>query len=335
MKYMKYVIGAVALILAISSVTLAPQSHTETAFLLDTYISVTAYGKGAKTATKQAMARVAELDKKLCAYKQNSEVYKINHAGAKRATKVSSDCFYVMKQALILCEKTGGAFDITIKPVADLWGFGSENPHVPTQAELDKALSCVSYKDVLLDEQAQTVTLQKDGMAIDLGGIAKGYCADEAAKVLAQAGIQNGYLDFGGNVITMGEKPLGLWDRIKSFSATRPFLVGIQDPGEARGQMIGVYTTDGGVCSVVTSGGYERFFEEKGQAYHHILDPKTGKQPQNDIISVTVIGDSSLTCDALSTALFVLGQDGYERVCDLGCRVQFVTTSKEVQKYNP
>lgn len=335
MKYAKYVIGAVALLIAISSVTLAPKSHTETAFLLDTYISVTAYGKGAKAGAKQAVERVKELDEKLCAYKETSEVYQINHAGANTPTKVSPDCFYVIKEALFLSEETGGAFDITIKPVVDLWGFGTDAPHVPTQEELDKALTLVSYKDVLLDETAQTVTLQKDGMAIDLGGIAKGYCADEAAKVLKQAGINNGYLDFGGNVVTLGEKPLGLWDRITSFSATRPFSIGIQDPREARGQTIGVITTDGGVCSVVTSGGYERFFEKSGQAYHHILDPKTGKQPQNELLSVTVIGDSSLTCDALSTALFVLGQDGVKNANGLCQEVQFVTAEGDVQKYNP
>jgi len=206
---------------------------------------------------------------------------------------------------------------------------------VPEQAELEKALACVNYKDVLLDKDTQTVTLQKDGMAIDLGGIAKGYCADEAAKVLAQTGVKNAYLDFGGNVVTMGEKPLGLWDRLKFFASSRPFSVGIQDPSGARGQAICVHTADKNFCSVVTSGGYERYFEENGKTYHHILDPKTGRQPQNDFLSVTVIGESSLTCDALSTALFVLGPDGYERASDLCDEVLFVTTSGEVQKFNP
>ncbi len=335
MKYVKYVIGVLALLIAVSAACFAPKSHTETAFLLDTYVSVTAFGSHAKSATKKALKRVGELDRKLSAYRTDSEVYTINHAGANAKTKVSPDCFSVIEQALFLSEKTNGAFDITVKPVMDLWGFGGEQPHVPAWAELEEALLRVNYKDVLLDKETQTVTLQKDGMAIDLGGIAKGYCADEAVKVLAQAGIKNAYLDFGGNVVTMGEKPLGLMERLKFFASSRPFSVGIQDPGGTRGQVVSVHTADKDFCSVVTSGGYERYFEENGRKYHHILDPKTGKQPQNDILSVTVIGDSSLICDALSTALFVLGPDGYAGVSDLCDEVLFVTTSGEVLKYNP
>ena len=335
MKYVKYAIGVLALLVAVSSVTLAPRSHTETGFLLDTYVSVTAFGSNAKSAAKKALKRANELDKQLSAYRTDSEVYRINHAGVNVATTVSPDCFYVIRQALLLSEKTNGAFDITIKPVMDLWGFGGEQPRVPAQAELEQALARVNYKDVLLDEENQTVTLQKDGMAIDLGGIAKGYCADETAKILAQAGIKHAYLDFGGNVVTMGERPLGLWDRLKFRASSRLFSVGIQDPGGPRGQIVSVHTADKDFCSVVTSGGYERYFEENGQTYHHILDPKSGTQPQNDILSVTVIGESSLTCDALSTALFVLGPDGFERVKDLCDEVLFVTTSGEVLKYNP
>lgn len=335
MKYVKYAIGVLALLIAVSAVTLAPKSHTETAFLLDTYVSVTAFGSNAKNAAKEALKRVRELDKQLSAYRTDSEVYAINHAGVNIATPVSPDCFYVIRQALLLSEKTNGAFDITIKPVMDLWGFGGEQPRVPEQAELEHMLARVNYKDVLLDEENQTVTLQKDGMAIDLGGIAKGYCADRAAKVLEEAGIKHAYLDFGGNVVTMGQKPLGFMERLTSFASSRPFSVGIQDPGDTRGQVISVHTADKDFCSVVTSGGYERYFEENGTRYHHILDPKTGRQPQNDILSVTVIGDSSLTCDALSTALFVLGPDGYESVKSLCDEVQFVTTSGEVLKFNP
>lgn len=335
MKYVKYAIGALALLIAVSAACFAPKSHTETAFLLDTYVSVTAFGTNAKSATIKAMERVKELDRKLSAYRTDSEVYQINHAGKNVKTKVLPDCFSVIEQALFLSEKTNGAFDITIKPVMDLWGFGGEQPQVPAQAELEEALLRVNYKDVLLDKETQTVTLQKDGMAIDLGGIAKGYCADRAAKVLEEAGIKNAYLDFGGNVVTMGQKPLGLMERLTSFASSRPFSVGIQDPGGPRGQVIRVHTADKDFCSVVTSGGYERYFEENGNRYHHILDPKTGTQPQNDILSVTVIGDSSLTCDALSTALFILGPDGYEAVSDLCDEVLFVTTSGEVLKYNP
>ncbi len=335
MKYIKYGLGVLALIIAVFSVSFAPRSYTASDFLLDTYVSVTAYGKNAKSASQKALDRVRELDKQLSAYRADSQVYKINHAGANVKTTVTEECFYVVKQALLLSQKTGGSFDITIKPVMALWDFGGERPRVPETSALQNALSYVDYRDVLLDEETKTVTLKKEGMAIDLGGIAKGYCADEAIKILTQDGIKNAYLDFGGNVVTMGEKPLGLLDILKHRALSRPFVVGIQNPKGARGEVISTHTANAPCCAVVTSGGYERYFYDNGVRYHHILDPKTGKNPQNDVLSVTVIGDSALVCDALSTALFVSGEQGYEAIASLCEEVQIVYASGDVKKFHP
>ena len=162
--------------------------------------------------------------------------------------------------------------------------------------------------------------------------MAKGYCADEAAEVLKNEGAENFYLDFGGNVITKGEIPLGLSERLKRRAKTRPFVVGIQDPKGTRGNIFETITTEQAQTAIVTSGGYERYFEENGVNYHHILSPATGKQPQNGVLSVTVVGSQSETADALSTALFVMG---LEKAADLWAQsgdfeAVFVTASGEV-----
>ena len=217
----------------------------------------------------------------------------------------------------------------------DLWGFGSDNQRIPAQNELSAALDKVDFRFVSLNSADKTVTLLKEGMAIDLGGVAKGYCADEAAEVLKNEGAENFYLDFGGNVITKGEIPLGLSERLKHRAKTRPFVVGIQDPKGTRGNIFETITTEQAQTAIVTSGGYERYFEENGVNYHHILSPATGKQPQNGVLSVTVVGSQSETADALSTALFVLGPGGCEKFEGLFDEVLFVMDTGEVKKIYP
>ena len=335
MKYATYILAAVVLLVAIAAFWTRPNKATESDFLLDTYVSVTVYGSGAKKAAQAALDRVRELDGQLSAFRSGSDVANINRAGANVPTSVSEECFWLIRRALALSERTGGAFDITIKPVMDLWGFGSTSQAVPQPQALLEAQEKVGYQNVWLDEENKTVTLLGEGMAIDLGGIAKGYCADAAAEVLRQAGVEHAYLDFGGNVVTLGEIPQGLSDRVRTGTKTRPFVVGIQDPAGARGDLADTYTVQTSPCAIVTSGGYERYFEEDGKRYHHIIDPATGKQPENGIVSVTVIGPSSETADALSTALFVLGPDGCAQVDDLFDEVMFIFDTGEVMKIYP
>lgn len=332
MKYVKYMMAVLALAVALSAVSFEPKSVTESDFLLDTYVTVTVYGKNAKNAADAALERVRSLDRRLSAFYEESEISAINGAGANVPVSVSDECFYLIQHALALSEQTDGAFDITVKPAMDLWGFGSELQNVPSEYELGEVLDKVDFHFVQPDEETKSVTLLKDGMAIDLGGVAKGYCADAAAEVLLQEGAENFYLDFGGNVVTRGGKPLKIAEQLKYRAKTRPFVVGIQDPNGIRGDVFETVTTDEKACAVVTSGGYERYFEENGVRYHHILNPATGKQPDNGILSVTVTGSSSLVCDALSTALFVAGPDGCEKVRNLFREALFVYDTGEVKK---
>ncbi len=335
MKYVTYFLTALVVVFALLGFLCAPKSATETDFLLDTYISVTAYGKNAKKAAEQAVLCVSELDKKLSAFRKDSDVYRINTAKANTEVSVSTECFELILRAKELSEKTDGAFDVAIKPIMDVWGFGKKNK-VPDDSALLNALSLVDYNSIILNEEAQTVTLTKDGMAIDLGAIAKGYCADMAAKVLKNNGIENAYLDFGGNVVTMGKRPLGLIDRIKYGARERDFVVGIQNPQATRGEVITTHTAEGEYVAIVTSGGYERYFEEEGKRYHHIVSPFTGKQPENGILSVTVIGASSEIADALSTAFFVSGTRLAKRTDNgLYQKAIFVMDTGEIQTIYP
>jgi thiamine biosynthesis lipoprotein len=233
-----------------------------------------------------------------------SDVYKINHANG-RPVQVSAHTINILTAARNVSEKSGGAFDITIGPAVNLWDFAAAS--IPGEAALAAAAKLIDYTKVEINGKTARVPA---GMEIDLGGIAKGYIADEIARLLMERGVTHGLLNFGGNVIVIGDKPGGT-----------PWNVGLKDPDDLNNSFA-VLPVAG--CSVVTSGIYERGFDMDGVRYHHILDAATGRPIQNGLASVTIIGKSSMLCDALSTACFALGvedgmtllavYDGYEAV---------------------
>jgi len=209
---------------------------------------------------------------------------------------VPQEVIYVLQEALRIAERTSGAFDPTIGPLVDLWDIGGDNSQVPSQQAIDHARSLVDWRLVEIDSQRGTVYLPKQGMALDLGGIAKGYAADELVAIAQEAGIQQALFDLGGNIYAFGTKADGT-----------PWRVGVKDPAQPGGSpALALAVQD---RSVVTSGMYERFFEQEGIRYHHILNPATGYPVWNDIHSVTIVSKSSLLADALSTSVFVLGRE--------------------------
>ncbi len=268
-----------------------PDAHTKNVFVLNTYISVTVYGTHAEAMAQDAISIVTDAEKIFSAHLPDSELSVLNTAHKTGVPyPVSNEMFTVLENALVLCEKTQGKFDITIKPVLDLWSI-TENPRVPSEAEIALARSFVDYRKLKLDAQSKTVTFLADNMQIDLGGIAKGYVADKVA-----AHLKNAYgatVDLGGNVIVLG-KHKGDWK------------IGIQTPFGAPGAHTAIIKAPTEkTTTVVTSGAYERNFEKDGQLYHHIINPATGYPHNGEIESVTVIGESSMTADAYSTYLFM------------------------------
>ncbi|MBU8913193.1 MAG: FAD:protein FMN transferase [Spirochaetales bacterium] len=276
-----------------------PPRHSRTEFLLGTPVTVTTYGRVSPDLLDQVFARVGEIERKMSTSEDDhtdTELLQVNAAAGTRPVSVSPDTFSVVKEALAFSESSGGAFDVTVHPLVRLWGIGTESAAIPDAEQLSAALELVDYRAVQMDPEDTAILLPRPGMGVDVGGIAKGYAADEAARILRAAGIQSALLDFGGNILTVGHKPDGsLW------------RIGIQTPDASRGEFLGIASVAD--QSVVTSGTYERFFEQGGVRYHHILDTHTGYPVQNGLASVTIIATDSIDADALSTVVFALGPE--------------------------
>lgn len=258
-------------------------------FAMDTVMSVKLCEGGDGTLLDAAENRVRDLEALLSVTDETSEVYALNHSGS---AQLSPDAAELLAQALALCARTGGALDVSVYPILRLWGFTTGAYAVPSGDEIAALLPLVDYTQVGLDGSSAVLS---PGMEIDLGSVAKGYAGDVLAAFLRQSGVTSALLDLGGNIQAVGAKPDG-----------SPWRIGVRDP-EGEGNL-GVVTAED--KAVITSGGYERYFEKDGTRYWHILDPKTGSPARSGLASVTVVGESGLLCDALSTALFVMGRDG-------------------------
>lgn len=267
-------------------------SAYQTGFIsMDTYISLTVYGGNREEAAKECQKEIKRLEGLFSVTDPDSEVTKINEARGKTVT-VSEDTKAVIARALTTGEESGGALDITLRPVVAEWGFTTGEYKIPDSDVLERLLEKVDYRSVSLE--GNSVTLP-DGFQIDLGSAAKGYAGDRAVETLKACGVTSALVNLGGNVQTLGGKPDGSdWSvAVRSpFDESNLCVLKVRDK------------------ALVTSGNYERYFEdENGKRYHHIIDPADGYPADNGISSVTVIGESGLECDALSTALFVMGAD--------------------------
>ena len=260
-------------------------------YAMNTYMSVSAYGADAEL-LQQAESLVLDMEGEVSATSEGSAVYRLNHSGS---ASLSQEAAYLLDRALSLCAETDGALDISLYPIVRAWGFTTEdeNYRVPEPEEIEQLLEKVDYSRVSVNG---TEVSLPEGMEIDLGSVTKGYIGDRICALLRDAGIEHALLNLGGNIQTLGVKPDGsLW------------RVAVQSP-EGDG-IVGVLSTSD--KAVITSGGYERYFEdENGNIWWHIMDSENGYPAKNGLISVTIIGDEGLYCDALSTALFVMGQDG-------------------------
>lgn len=280
------------------AVSLGISSHMETQseataelFAMDTYITMTAYGRNAETALSEAEDRVTELEQLWSVTDPDSDIYAVNHSNG-QPVNVSRETAELLSFTLQTAAKTDGALEPTIYPVLSAWGFTAEENRIPSDAEIAELLENVDYKRVRLENS--TVRLD-NGMMLDLGAVGKGYAGDLAAQVLRENGITSALLDFGGNIQTIGTKPDGsLW------------RLGLRDPFS--GGILGVLEISN--MAVVTSGNYERYFTgEDGKQYGHIIDPATGYPAESGLASVTVIAEEGRLCDALSTSLFVMGTE--------------------------
>lgn len=281
--FVAVILGAVLLIM--------PKRARVTDYAMNTTVSIDVTAHKPKELADRAVAEIKHLDSLMSATDPMSDVYKLNHADAGTYVRVSQEVYEIIEKSIEISKKTDGAFDITAAPLCDLWNVGSENPQIPPKDKIEEALALTDYKQILLNPKDRSVALGKEGMSITLGAIAKGFAADRVCEILREGGAREAIIDLGGNIYILG----------------REKTVGIQTPFAQRGEYFRKVT----VCdkAVVTSGPYERYFEKDGKIYHHIMNPFTGYPADIGRGSATVISQNCTLADALSTAVFIKGED--------------------------
>lgn len=301
MKYMKK-ISLVIIVIVLFLITgcqkktdlsKIPQD-TGTTFLMDTLIQMKVYGENADDVIKESFARLREIENEMSVSITDSQISKVNNNPGKYV-KIDRDTFLVIKKALEYAELTNGRFDPSIGPLVKLWGIGTKYVRVPADDEITQTRKKVNYKWVEINEEEYSVKV-REGMMLDIGAIAKGYAADEVRKIVINNNVKSAYVNLGGNVLVVGGKP-----------DSTPWRVGIQDPRYNRGNVM--TSIDVRDKTIVTSGNYERYFEQDGIIYHHIIDPMSGRPSRSGIISVSIITNNSFDADALSTSVFILGPE--------------------------
>ena len=321
---MKRYLAAAMLLLALTGCG-STRLYTENRdfFAMDTYMSVDVSSETSNASASDMASRIEQrvnaLDAALSRTQQAGDLYKLNHADG-QPTEVSEDTYAALEQALAYAELTGGAFDPTMAPVTDLWGIGTDNARVPAQSEIDEALSHVGYENIKLLGNHQ-VKLE-NGAQVDLGGIGKGYAGDIVHEMAESDTSDQWHVlaRLSGNIEMYGGKT--------ADSGTDNWNIGIADPDDNTDSIAVVSLADG---SVVTSGDYERYFEQDGKRYHHIFDPKTGYPAESGLRGVTVIDSCSTKADALTTALFVMGLDKGTAFCEANdIAAVFITADKQV-----
>ena len=271
----------------------APQGREETIFAMDTVMTLEAYGPEAEDALIRVAQRINELDRTLSVVNENSDVWAVNHSTG--PVTVSEDTGALVALGLELWEETGGALNIAMYPVVRAWGFTTGEYRVVPGDERAALLARTDLGQLDYDPDSRTVTTPA-GMELDLGSLGKGYAGDQVLDLFREAGVTSALINLGGNVQALGGQADG-----------SPWRIGVQDPEDLGAYLAVLEVTDG---AVVTSGGYQRYFEEAGETYYHIMDPATGAPADSGLLSATIVGPSGARCDGLSTAAFVLGAEG-------------------------
>ena len=284
---MKRTLAALFLTLLLCSCGAPRETESVQFFSMDTLMTIT-YAEEDLDTVHHAMREISRLDALLSRTQEDSAVSALNRG----ETVEDAELAALLTRAAKLCKATGGAFDVTVAPVVSAWGFTADEYRVPTEEELSELLTHVGAGGV--GASSESVTLD-EGVAIDLGGIGKGYASDCAARIFREENVSGALAALGGNVYAHGTKSDG-----------SPWRVAVRDPFDTSAYIGALSLTD---AFAVTSGGYERYFEAGGKTYHHIIDPATGYPAESGLASVTVVCGEGVLADALSTALYVMGEE--------------------------
>lgn len=248
----------------------------------------------AKSAADESMARVKEIDKMLSVFDKKSAVSAINDDISKRTRSLNPDLYSLIKRCNEYYALTRGAFDITVEPLVEAWGFGPSQIRKSDPCAAAEALKYVGMDKMVFDDANKAVSFDDPRMRIDFGGIAKGYAVDEAVKILKRRGISSAIVNMGGDLYCMG-----------SNTAAGGWSIGIRNPDDKKSIIAALLVKN---KAVATSGSYENFYIYGGREYSHIINPRTGRVARNNLRSVTALADDCMTADALATAVFVLGE---------------------------
>lgn len=269
----------------------------ETRALMDTFCEISCYDDNKDaivSAIDAAFKEMERIEKVFSKFNENSEVSNINALAGLEKISASEEVFKLIERSVYYSRISDGAFDITIAPLMEAWGFVRRNKTIPDKGTIENALKGVGYKNIELDPKGMSIKFLNRKTKIDFGGVAKGYAVDRARDILAAHGIKNGLVNLGGNMFALGYAP-----------GNKKWKIGVEDPVN-KGKLLRSFELKDKAIS--TSGNYERFFEIEGERYSHIINPVTG-EPCRGIVSVTVIADSAEEADALSTAIFVMGEE--------------------------
>ena len=295
-------IACISIVLNFSScASINKQSYQKSNIVMDTAVTLSAYGKDSKEAVEESFKKLDEIDEMASTTISGSDVYKINNCSGKSYVKVHPEILKMIEMAIEYSKLSDGAFDITLGPIINLWGIGTDNERLPSDEEIKSKLKLVGYDQISINDNS--IMLKKEGMAIDLGGIAKGFAADEVLKIYKKYNIENGLINLGSSSIyALGKnKDNNQWS------------VGIKHPrSEESNDYMGIIKLSNE--SLSTSGDYERCFIKDNKRYHHIIDPRTGYPVDNGVMSDTIVigektQDNGMLSDILTTTVFALGPE--------------------------
>lgn len=323
-KYLLFALASCALlcgiVVAANRKAQEYQLSVSTSFIMDTVVEQKLYGKHSQQATAEIERRLREYEQQYSMYVPTSQISRINEQAGKDYTEVSQQCLALLEKAIEVSAQSAGLFDITVAPLTQLWDITAENPRVPQPQAIEQAKQLVDYRDILID--GNRVMLRYPGQAIDLGAVAKGASCAIVRQVAQEYEIKTGYVSVGGNLIVLGNDPQG-----------EDFRFAIRDPQGDASEYIATLSLTG--STMATTGAYERWFEQDGKRYHHILDPRTGYPAESDLLSVSVISEDGMLADCMSTALFIEGkQAALQRMQEEDYQLVIVDTEGNIY-YSP
>lgn len=286
--------------------------------MMGTLIDLVVYHEDGEQLVKAVYRQLGQYAQRFSANHPGSDLMRINRNAGVAPVPVENDLFQLIKVARAASHNPNNPFNIAIGPLVKLWRIGFQDVRVPSATEISARLALVDPDNIILNEQKGTVFLQKSGMEIDLGAIAKGYFADQVKQALVDAGVESGFISLGGNVVTIGHSPT---------NANRAWNVGIQNPLAGRGEIIRAVPLND--ASMVTSGINERFFEANGQRYHHLLDAQTGMPIATDIASLTIISKNSIDGEIWSTAGFLSSAENALACLNQQAGIEAVVVAKD------